>query len=115
MFVVRWCGGVREGAMRLRRRLLRYKRPGSNEYRRYNFPAVPSDVEPQRPHFVPDRKDCSPSIAARLKAQETAVRVAAHRFRLRYRDLIRAEIADTVTGPGEVDAELARLFAALGS
>ncbi|EDY17566.1 RNA polymerase, sigma-24 subunit, ECF subfamily [Chthoniobacter flavus Ellin428] len=54
-------------------------------------------------------------IAARLNAQETAVRVAAHRFRLRYRDLIRAEIADTVAGPGEVDAELARLFAALAS
>ena len=54
-------------------------------------------------------------IAARLQAQETAVRVAAHRFRLRYRDLIRAEIAETVAGPGEVDAELARLFAALAS
>ena len=54
-------------------------------------------------------------IAARLRAQETAVRVAAHRFRLRYRDLIRAEIAETVAGPGEVDAELARLFAALAS
>ena len=54
-------------------------------------------------------------IAARLHAQETAVRVAAHRLRLRYRDLIRAEIAETVAGPDEVDAELARLFAALAS
>jgi len=50
-----------------------------------------------------------------LHAQETAVRVAAHRFRLRYRDLIRAEIAETVAGPDEVDVELARLFAALAS
>jgi DNA-directed RNA polymerase specialized sigma24 family protein len=54
-------------------------------------------------------------IAARLNAQETAVRVAAHRLRLRYRDLIRAEIAETVAGLEEVDAELARLFAALAS
>jgi len=54
-------------------------------------------------------------IGERLNLQETAVRVAVHRLRVRYRELIRAEIAETVTGPGEVDAELARLFAALAS
>ena len=35
--------------------------------------------------------------------------------RLRAKDSNEDEIADTVAGPGEVDAELARLFAALAS
>jgi RNA polymerase sigma-70 factor (ECF subfamily) len=52
-------------------------------------------------------------VAARLHLNEGAVRVGVHRLRLRYRDLIRAEIAETVAKPEDVDAELAELFAAL--
>ncbi len=52
-------------------------------------------------------------IAGRLNMNEGAVRVAVHRLRVRYRDLVRAEIAETVAGEDEVDAEVQHLFAAL--
>jgi RNA polymerase sigma-70 factor (ECF subfamily) len=44
---------------------------------------------------------------------EGAVRVAAHRLRQRYRELLRNEIAQTVATPAEVEDELRHLFAAL--
>jgi RNA polymerase sigma-70 factor (ECF subfamily) len=53
--------------------------------------------------------------AADLEMTEGAVRVAVHRLRRRYRDLVREEIAQTVAGPEEVDEELRHLFAALRS
>jgi RNA polymerase sigma factor (sigma-70 family) len=52
-------------------------------------------------------------IAVRLNLSEGAVKVAVHRLRLRYREVLRAEIADTVASPGEVEDELRNLFAAL--
>jgi uncharacterized protein YnzC (UPF0291/DUF896 family) len=42
-----------------------------------------------------------------------ALKVAAHRLRRRYRELIRAEIAQTVTTAEEIDDELRDLFAAV--
>jgi RNA polymerase sigma-70 factor (ECF subfamily) len=54
-------------------------------------------------------------IAARLGSTEGAVKVAVHRLRQRYREVLRAEIADTVAAPGEVDDELRNLFAALAA
>jgi RNA polymerase sigma-70 factor (ECF subfamily) len=53
-------------------------------------------------------------IARRLQSSEGAVKVAAHRLRRRYRDLLRAEIADTVDSHEKVESELSHLFAALG-
>lgn len=52
-------------------------------------------------------------IAARLGTSEGAVKVAVHRLRQRYREVLRAEIADTVASPAEVEDELRNLFAAL--
>jgi len=52
-------------------------------------------------------------IAARLETSEGAVKVAVHRLRQRYRELLRAEIADTVADPGEIEDEIRNLFAAL--
>jgi RNA polymerase sigma-70 factor (ECF subfamily) len=52
-------------------------------------------------------------IAARLGTTEGAVKVAVYRLRQRYREVLRAEIADTVASPGEVEDELRNLFAAL--
>ncbi len=52
-------------------------------------------------------------LAGRLDLSEGAVRVAAHRLRQRYRELLREEIAHTVDRPGEVEQELKHLFAAL--
>ena len=52
-------------------------------------------------------------VGARLGLSEGALRVTVHRLRQRYRDLLRAEIADTVSGPGEVEEELRDLFRVL--
>jgi RNA polymerase sigma-70 factor (ECF subfamily) len=52
-------------------------------------------------------------IAAGLGTSEGAVKVAVHRLRQRYREVLRAEIADTVASPGEVEDEIRNLFAAL--
>jgi RNA polymerase sigma-70 factor (ECF subfamily) len=51
--------------------------------------------------------------AARLGMSEGAVKVAVHRLRQRYRELLRAEIAETVADPSDVDAEMRHLVAAL--
>ena len=50
-----------------------------------------------------------------LGMEETAVRVAVHRLRKRYRQLLRAEIANTLTDPARVDEELHALFSAFGA
>jgi RNA polymerase sigma-70 factor (ECF subfamily) len=52
-------------------------------------------------------------IAVRLGSSEGAVKVAVHRLRQRYRELLRAEIAETVAGEAEIDDEIRSLFAAL--
>lgn len=44
-----------------------------------------------------------------------AVKVAAHRLRARYRELLRAEIAQTVERDADVDDEIRNLFAVLGA
>jgi len=51
--------------------------------------------------------------AERLGMNEGAVKVAVHRLRKRYRELLRAEIAQTVATASEIDAEIRYLFAAL--
>lgn len=52
-------------------------------------------------------------VAAQLGSSEGAVKVAVHRLRERYRELIRAEIAETVETAEQVEAELRELQAAL--
>ena len=49
-------------------------------------------------------------IAARLNLTEPAVKMAVQRLRARYREILRAEIADTVAGPEEVEEEIRHLF-----
>ena len=44
-----------------------------------------------------------------------AVKVAVHRMRQRYRELLREEIAHTVEEPDQIDEEIRQLFAALSS
>ena len=44
-----------------------------------------------------------------------ALRVASHRLRERFRQLLREEVAHTVTSKDEVDGELRHLIAALRS
>lgn len=52
-------------------------------------------------------------LAARLDMSEAAVRVAVHRLRTRYRQLLREEVAQTVPAPEEIDDELRHLRRAL--
>lgn len=54
------------------------------------------------------------ALAAKLATTEAALKMAVSRMRKRYRQLLRAEIADTVSGPDEVEDEMRALFAALG-
>jgi RNA polymerase sigma factor (sigma-70 family) len=51
--------------------------------------------------------------AEELGITEGAVRVAVHRLRRRYRQLLRDEIAQTVAGPGEIDEEIEYLLSCL--
>jgi len=53
------------------------------------------------------------SIANKLGATPAAVKVALHRLRRRFRELLRDEIAQTVASPDEIDGEVLELFSAL--
>ena len=52
-------------------------------------------------------QDC----ALRLGQSESALKSAVHRMRLRYRELVREEVAHTVNAPAEVEAEIRHLIA----
>ena len=54
-------------------------------------------------------------VAARLGLNEGAVKVAIHRLRTRFRDLVKGEIAQTVADPAEVAAELNYLIQVVSS
>jgi RNA polymerase sigma-70 factor (ECF subfamily) len=54
-------------------------------------------------------------LTAQLSLSEDAVKMAVSRLRRRYRQLLRQEIAHTVSTPAEVEEEIRHLFAALGS
>jgi len=60
-------------------------------------------------------RDAQPyaELATQLGLTEGAVKVAVHRLRKRYRQLLRAEIAQTMAGTEDVDDELRHLFAVL--
>ena len=49
-------------------------------------------------------------VAAQLSMSEGAVKVAVHRLRQRYGAILRAEIAETVTGEEEIEAEMRELL-----
>lgn len=52
-------------------------------------------------------------IAAEFKMTENALKQAFHRFRQRYRLVLREEIAHTVATPGDIEEEVRHLIAAL--
>src|SRR5213594_669653 len=52
-------------------------------------------------------------LGTRLGMREGAVKVAVHRLRARYREVLRAEIAHTVSSAADVEEEIRHLFAAL--
>jgi RNA polymerase sigma-70 factor (ECF subfamily) len=67
-----------------------------------------------KPAFGGGRTACSyAEIGGRLGMSEGAVKVAVHRLRQRYRDILRITVAQTLASPDEVDDELRHLLAAL--
>jgi DNA-directed RNA polymerase specialized sigma24 family protein len=69
-----------------------------------------------RVYLVGERGGRSHSDAAQeLGMTAGGVKVAVHRMRQRYRELLREEIAHTVDGPEQIDEEIRQLFAALSS
>lgn len=54
-----------------------------------------------------------PQVADQLGMTVAAVKVAVHRLRQRYRELLRQEIAHTVDSPEAIDDEIRELFAAI--
>jgi DNA-directed RNA polymerase specialized sigma24 family protein len=63
--------------------------------------------EPDAPRYA--------DLSARLGTSSDALKMAVSRLRRRYRELMREELAHTVTAPAEVEQEIRHLFAALGS
>jgi hypothetical protein len=73
-------------------------------------------LEAMRPVLAMDRGAIDyPGLACQLDMTEAAARMAVHRLRQRYRQLIRAEVAHTVASPAEVDAEMRHLFRVLAN
>jgi RNA polymerase sigma-70 factor (ECF subfamily) len=69
-----------------------------------------------KPYLSAGRTSVSYAQAAeKLGMNEGAVKVAVHRLRKRYRELLRAEIAQTVSTTSEIEAEIRYLFAALSA
>ena len=60
-----------------------------------------------------DRSVSLAEVGARLEMSEGATRVALHRFRRRYRERLRAAVAQTVGNPNELEEELRHLIAVL--
>jgi RNA polymerase sigma-70 factor (ECF subfamily) len=53
-------------------------------------------------------------ISAQLNLSEATVKMAVHRLRQRFRELLRAEVAHTVARPEDIDAELRHLISVAG-
>ncbi|MBS0260593.1 MAG: sigma-70 family RNA polymerase sigma factor [Planctomycetes bacterium] len=60
-----------------------------------------------------DLRESYRQIGEELQMSEGAVKIAAHRFRSRYRQLLREEVGRTLADPGDIDAEIAELLQAL--
>ncbi len=55
------------------------------------------------------------ALAASCGMDANALKVAVHRLKRRFRQLLKAEVAGTLDDPGLIEAEMRSLFAALGS
>ena len=79
-----------------------YRQDGKGELFEALYPALEGD---DRPHYA--------TLAGLLGMTEGAVRVAVYRLRQRYRELLRAVVAQTVADPLEVDEELRHMMRVL--
>ena len=67
-----------------------------------------------KPWLTGDTETLKQAVAAlELGMNEAAVKVAIHRMRRRFREIIKKEIADTLNDPTHVEEELQHLISAL--
>jgi len=67
-------------------------------------------------HLTDERAEVSyASLSAELGMAEAAVKKQLHNMRQRYRSLLRAEVAQTVENPADVDDEIRYLCASLAT
>jgi DNA-directed RNA polymerase specialized sigma24 family protein len=67
-----------------------------------------------KPYLSPERPGRSQTeLAAELGLSENACKQAVHRLRVRYRELLRAEVSQTVAAPGDIEDELRHLVEVL--
>ena len=72
-------------------------------------------VRRQRPILVVGGGDSNAAVASELGLSANAARVAVHRLRARYRELLLQEVAHTLDSEEDVEDELRRLREAVGS
>jgi len=75
-----------------------------------------SHAASRRSQVVPDQREgrnALAEVAARLGVSEASLKWAVHKLRQRYRELVREEIAQTVSSAEEVDDEIRHLFSVL--
>jgi RNA polymerase sigma-70 factor (ECF subfamily) len=73
-------------------------------------------LETLKPFLSPIDSEATPSyeqVAKQLEVSVGAVRILVHRLRKRYTTLLRAEVARTVSDPGDIDEEIHSLCDAL--
>ena len=75
----------------------------------------PSQFDRLKTYLTGDQPQLSyAQTASELGMSEGAVKVAVHRLRKRFRDLVREEIAQTVSSPEEIEDELRHLWSSVG-
>jgi RNA polymerase sigma-70 factor (ECF subfamily) len=101
VFDVRWAATMAERALR------QLQEECENHGRRRVFDALSGAL-------TAEREDISYAALAReLGVEESGIKRLLHQMRLRYRQLLRAEVAATIDDPAEVDDELRYLCSAL--
>ena len=75
-----------------------------------------SQFEQLKTYLIGDQPQLTyAQTASALGVSEGAIKVAVHRLRRRFRDLIRDEIAQTVSSPEEVEDELRHLWSSVNA
>jgi RNA polymerase sigma factor (sigma-70 family) len=81
--------------------------------REHDTPDKRALFEALKPELQGASESTYAQIAERLATTEGAIKTAAHRLRRRWKELLRAEVAGTLSDPADVDDEIRGLFAAL--
>jgi RNA polymerase sigma factor (sigma-70 family) len=82
--------------------------------RAYAAAGNPETFEGLKGFLTGDSADLSyAEVAKKLESTEAAIKVAVHRLRRRFREALVEEIAETVSSPAEIEAEMRHLRAAV--